>query len=128
MGEDIQRLFDAVERLRRKANVNTAFGKPVTVEGRTLIPVADVGYGFGLGLGSLEAAEGLPEEEGGGGRGAGGVRARPLGVVEITPEAVRVEPVVDEQKVALAGTLLTAWIVFWIGRTLVRIFGRRAGG
>ena len=127
MADEIQRLFEAVDDLKRKANVNTAFGKPVVAEGRTLIPVAEVGYAFGMGFGTPGAEE-QPQEEGegaaGGGSG-GGVRARPLGVVEVTADGIRVEPVVDEQKVTLAGTLLAAWVIFWIGRTLVRIFGKR---
>jgi len=124
MGDNIQRLFDIVEDLRRKANVNAAFGKPVTSEGRTVIPVAEVAYGFGLGFGSGTSGEESEETEGEGGGGGGGVRARPLGVIEVTPERVRVEPVVDEQKIAMAGVLLTAWVVFWVARTLARIFGR----
>lgn len=124
MGDNIQRLFDVLEDLRQKANVNTAFGKPVAVEGRTVIPVAEVGYGFGLGFGAgVSEEEVQPQGEGGG--GGGGVRARPLGVVEVTAEGVRVESVVDEQKVALAGVMLIAWSVFWIARALVRIFGRQ---
>ena len=123
MGDYIQSLFDVVEDLRRKANVNAAFGRPVTAEGRTVIPVAEVGYGFGLGFGSA-GAEGEEAAEGEGGGGGGGVRARPLGVVEVTAEGVRVEPVVDEQKIALAGVLLTGWIVYWVARALVHIFGR----
>ncbi len=125
MGESIQSLFDAVEDLRRKANVNAVFGRPVTVEGRTVIPVAEVGYGFGLGFGSAGSEEeGKTEGEGGG--GGGGARARPLGVIEITSEGIHVEPVVDEQKVALAGVLLAAWVVFWVARALIRVFGREA--
>lgn len=124
MGDNVQRLFDIVEDLRRKANVNAAFGKPVTSEGRAVIPVAEVAYGFGLGFGSGTSGEESEETEGEGGGGGGGVRARPLGVIEVTPERVRVEPVVDEQKIAMAGVLLTAWVVFWVARTLARIFGR----
>ncbi|HEC33739.1 MAG TPA: sporulation protein YtfJ, partial [Chloroflexi bacterium] len=76
MGDNIQRLFDIVEDLRRKANVNAAFGKPVTSEGRTVIPVAEVAYGFGLGFGSGTSGEESEETEGEGGGGGGGVRAR----------------------------------------------------
>jgi uncharacterized spore protein YtfJ len=124
MADEIQRLFEAVDDLKRKANVNAAFGRPVVAEGRTLIPVAEVGYAFGMGFGTPGAEE-RPQEEGEGAAGGGGVRARPLGVVEVTPDGIHVEPVVDEQKVTLAGTLLAAWVIFWIGRTLVRIFGKR---
>jgi hypothetical protein len=48
-----------------------------------------------------------------------------VAVVEVTPEETWVKPVIDEQKLALAGVLLAAWAVFWVARTLVGIFGRR---
>ena len=121
MGETIQELFDAVNTLQRRAKVDAAFGKPVTTEGRTIIPVAEVSYGFGLGFGSSDSPDDQPEEASG--AGGGGTRTRPLGVIEVTQEGVRVEPVVDEQKIALATGALIGWIALCIARTLVRIFG-----
>lgn len=122
MEERIQKLFDTVGDLRRKANVNTAFGKPVAAEGRTVIPVAEVGYVFGLRFGtSGEGQEPQPEEGSAGGR----LSTRPLGLIEVAEEGITVQPVVDEQRVALAGALLAGWIVFWVARTLVRIFAKR---
>jgi uncharacterized spore protein YtfJ len=122
MGEGIQKLFSTVSNLQRKATVNAAFGKPVTTEGRTIIPVAEVAYGFRLGFRASDTPDEQPEEaESGGGGGAS--RTRPLGVIEVTQEGVRVEPVVDEQKIALATGALIGWIALCIARTLVRIFG-----
>jgi len=126
MESELQRLFDSVETLGRKANVNAAFGKPVVAEGRTLIPVAEVSYGFGLGFGVAGGGEEVAEDEGSsGGGGGGGVHTRPVAVVEVTPEGVRVEPLVDEEKITVAGILLIGWSIFWIARALMRIFGRR---
>jgi len=124
MGDEMQRLFDMVGDLRRKANVNAAFGKPVAVEGRTIIPVARITYGFGLGFGIAGEGEEAEEEAAGGG-GGGGAHAHPLAVIEVTQEGISVRAVVDEQKVALAGVILIGWIAFWIARTLMRIFGKR---
>ena len=125
-------------------NVNAVCGDPVTVEGRTVVPLAKVGYAFGMGVGRTtgaeeaaaaeetvagEAAESVPEKaaDGGGGvSGGGGVLAHPLAVVEVTPEGTWVKPVVDEQKLALAAGLLGAWVVFCLARTLVKIFGHDA--
>lgn len=121
MTESIQRLLDLVEDVRHKADVNAVFGQPITTEGRTIIPVAEVTYGVGVGLGLTGEAE-APS----GGSG-GGMRARPLGVVEITADGVRVQPVVDEQKITLAAVLLTAWVVAWIAGALALIFGRSKG-
>lgn len=122
MEERIQKLFDTVGDLRRKANVNTAFGKPVAAEGRTVIPVAEVGYAFGLRFGtSGEDQEPHPEEGSAGGR----LSTRPLGLIEVADDGIVVQPVVDEQRVALAGALLAGWIVFWVARSLVRIFAKK---
>jgi hypothetical protein len=46
-------------------------------------------------------------------------------MVEVAPEGIRVEPLVDEGKITLAGILLVGWSVFWIARALMRIFGKR---
>ena len=133
MEADIQRLLDAFEDIRTEANVNACFGEPVTVEGRTVIPVARVGYGFGMGAGQGPIAEveaEIPEMEemgsgGAGGGGGGGMTSSPLGVVEITAQGTRVEPIVDRQKVAIVSMLVGAWTVFWLSRALMAIFGQR---
>jgi uncharacterized spore protein YtfJ len=145
MTEDIQRLLDTFADLRESANVNACFGEPVTVEGRTVIPVAKVSYGFGMGAehgappgaapqtSPQRSPRALPEASGevespetwARGPHGGGMKSSPLGVIEVTREETRIEPVIDEQKVALIGMLVGAWSVFWLGRVLVAIFGRR---
>ncbi len=130
MEADIQRVLDALEDLREGANVNACFGEPVTVEGRTVIPVARVGYGFGVGAAHAPGREGegeeaASEEEGAGGGGLGAMTGCPLGVIEVTPEGIRVEPVIDRQKVAMLSMLVGAWSLFWLARALTAIFGRR---
>jgi len=127
MEADIQRMLDTFGALRKEANVNACFGDPVTVEGRTVIPVAKIGYGFGMGAGQGPAAEieeEIPELESMGGGGGGGMSSSPLGVVEVTAEGIRVEPIIDTQKVAIMGMLTAAWSIFWLGRVLTAIFGR----
>lgn len=130
MEAEIQELLDAFADLREKADVNTCFGTPVTIEGRTVIPVAKVAYGFGMGVGrGIATEEDLEETSGGaggaGGGGGGGVIAHPLAAVEVTSEGVWVDPIVDKQKVVLAGILLSGWLVFWLAQVLIRIFGQR---
>ena len=121
MDTDVQQLLDTFGNLRNEANVNACFGEPVTVEGRTVIPVARIGYGLGVGAGQAPTAEG----EGGGGSGGGsGLISSPLGVVEVTSQGTRIEPVIDRQKVAVVTMLVGAWAVFWIARALMTIFGR----
>ncbi|MFH8987674.1 spore germination protein GerW family protein [Streptomyces sp. NPDC017940] len=54
------------------------YGEPVTDGGVTVVPVAEVGFGFGGGAGPAAGAA-----EDGAGIVGGGVRARPRGFIEI---------------------------------------------
>ncbi len=124
MSTEVEKLLDAFVDMRKEASVNACFGEPVKTETRTVIPVARIGYGFGMGArqGSGSDAESPEASPGGGG---GGMSSSPLAIIEIAPDGVRVEPIVDEQKVALVGLLVGAWSVFWVTRVLMAIFGRR---
>jgi uncharacterized spore protein YtfJ len=141
MKTDIQTLLDTIADLRDRATANAVFSAPVTVEGRTVIPVAKIGYAFGLAGGHIRrseqettdtladgatgeaVAEGRGDTKGS--TGLGGVSARPMAIIEVTPEGVRVEPIVDEQKLSLVGAMLAGWFVFWLTRALIKIFGER---
>ncbi len=127
----VQGLLDSVAELQENANVNAIFGDPVIFEERIVIPVAKVSYGFHMGVGydgttdeTENHAEGSGESDIGAG-GGGAVHARPFAVIEVTPESVRVEPIVDEQKLATAGSLLVGWGIFCLAKTLIKIFGPR---
>ena len=89
--EDIERLFDkAVAEIERMLNSKTVVGEPITVEGNTLIPLINVGFGFGVGGGQgTEANKG--SGHGGGTGGGGGVK--PVALVVINADGVRVEPI-----------------------------------
>lgn len=76
-------LESLAERLSRSATVRNVYGEPIKAEGKTIIPVARIGYGFGAGAGKHEGGKG----EGGG--GGGGLGAIPVGVVEVTPAGTR---------------------------------------
>ena len=121
MEAEIQKLLDSFADMRRKANVTAVFGRPVAAEGRTVIPVAEVTYDFEMGI-EEEAVEGVAESGGG---GSGGMSIRPLAVVEVTPESAWVRPVLNEQRLALAGALLIGWVVFWLAWALVKIFDQQ---
>ena len=137
MEAEVQAVLDAVADLREKANANAVFGEPVTSEGRTVIPVARVTYGFSIGVqceaeataGAEAGAATQTVEEAGGesGEGIGGMMAHPLAVIEVTAEGTRIEPItnVNRPTVALAGLLLSGWIIFWLARALIKIFGRQ---
>ncbi len=128
----LDRLFDAVESARDKANWQAAFGEPRQVGDQTIIPVAQVGYGFGLGFGqgapqeAKEGEEAAPERPTGeGGGGGGGGWSRPLGVIIMSPEHVRFEATLNVTSLGLAGIAMVAWIVYQITKTLRVIFRQK---
>lgn len=89
--ENIENLFDkAVNEIERMLNTKTVVGEPITVEGNTLIPLVNVGFGFGVGAGKgTEPKKG--SGQGGGTGGGGGVK--PVAVVVVNADGVRVEPI-----------------------------------
>lgn len=124
----LEDIFAAVEDMREKASVGAVFGEPVEVGERTIIPVADIKYGFGLGYGegpptNEEAEE--PAASGRGGGAGGGIAARPVAVLEISDAGVTVKPVMDEGRIALAGIFTGIWFILWMALTLKAIFGKK---
>ena len=89
--KDIEKAFGtAITEIERLLNTKTVVGEPITVEGNTLIPLVSVGFGFGVGGG-----EGSDPKKGagvGGGTGGGG-GVKPVALVIVNKEGVRVEPV-----------------------------------
>jgi len=70
--------------MQKSLSPRTAVGDPITVEGRTIIPLMSVGMGFGAGSGTGKESE--P-----GGAGGGGLGMKPIAVVVIDQQGVRVE-------------------------------------
>jgi uncharacterized spore protein YtfJ len=124
----LEDIFQAIENMRDQASASAVYGEPVTVGEKTIIPIADIKYGFGLGYGEgpaeLEEQEDPPSGSQGGGAG-GGIAARPVAVLEITADGVTVKPVMDEGRIALAGILTGMWFILWAAMTLKAIFGKR---
>ncbi len=89
--EDIDKLFDkAVGEIERMLNTKTVVGEPITVEGNTLIPLVNVGFGFGV-AGGQGADPKKGSGHGGGTGGGGGVK--PVALIIINKDGVRVEPI-----------------------------------
>jgi uncharacterized spore protein YtfJ len=118
-----QLLDSAVEHLQKTAGVKTVYGEPLAVNGKTIIPVARVAYGFGGGS-SPKKATGTADDttsttdQTPGGVG-GGMAAKPVGVVEITPEETKFVPFGQKKRMALIGLLGSA-----VGLGLGFMFGR----
>ena len=92
------------------ATAKTVYGEPVTVDGKTVLPVAGISYGFG----GSSGGKGTNWQHGGG--GGGGLTARPLGVVEITQSQTRFIPLSSSR---------TLWAAFVMGVALGWWMARR---
>jgi len=122
----LEEILNRIGQVHERASVRTVFGEPFQVDGRTIIPVAKVQYGFGFGVGRSKEKEKEEEESGEGGGGGAGVSIRPIAVLEITGQETKVKPVVDVTRLALAGMLLAAWNVLWITYTIRRVAAKRS--
>lgn len=112
----VQEILQSIaERFATSASVKQVFGEPIERNGRTIIPVARVQYGFGGGYGGgeQEGAEVNRPLAGGGGGGGGGVKAKPAGVLEITDAGTRFIRFVDPAEIvkACVGGLMAILIV-----------------
>lgn len=106
VGESIRSI---VEDLTERASVRSVYGDPIEADGKTIIPVARVAYGFGggfgqggEGMGGSEAPEGAEEGSGQGAGVGGGVSAKPVGVVEVGDGETRFVRFGDRRRAGMA--------------------------
>ena len=78
--------------IERLLNTRTVVGEPITVEGNTIIPLVAVGFAFGGGGGSGKDQKATNMEGAGAGSGGGG-GVKPVAVIIVGKDGVRVEPV-----------------------------------
>jgi uncharacterized spore protein YtfJ len=104
-----QLLENLAERVSASASVKNVYGDPVVVGNRTVIPAAQVRYGFGAG-------GGRPKRDGAeaGGGGGGKVMAHPCGALEISTDGTRFIEFGDQRRTGIAlalGFVLGAAVV-----------------
>jgi len=83
------------ERVGGKASIKAVFGEPISRNGKTIVPVAKIRWGFGGGTGtgpSSQAAD-APVGTGTGTGAGGGVTAEPIGYLEIGDEGAAFKPI-----------------------------------
>ena len=78
--------------IEKVLSTKTVVGEPLTIEGTTLIPLISAGFGFGAGGGTGKDVTKQKGEGTGGGTG-GGAWLRPVAVVVVTKEGVKIEPI-----------------------------------
>lgn len=89
MSTDIREVLHSVEEPLKNFTVRRVYGEPVETQGKTIVPIAQVGFGFGGGAGRHEKDGEVAEGEESGGGGGGGGFARPYGVLEVTPQETK---------------------------------------
>jgi len=78
--------------IEKVLSTRTVVGEPLIIQNITLIPLISVGFGFGAGGGSGKG-EAKQKGEGVGGGSGGGAWVKPVAMVVIDKEGVRIEPI-----------------------------------
>ena len=126
-------LVHRLSTIPEEMGASACFGAPVERDGHTLIPVARVSFGYGVGFGRGTGSKTAPSGngatgeggEGEGGGGGGGGSSTPVAVIDLTSTDVRIEPIIDQTRISVAGITLAAWMGFWLFWT-VRALARQA--
>lgn len=91
--EDVEKLIKtAMSEIERLLSTKTVVGEPITIDGNTLIPLISVGFGFGAGGGSGKMKTGEAHKGFGGGTGGGG-GVKPIALIIVNKDGVRMEPI-----------------------------------
>lgn len=105
--------MEKLDKLFAVAQPGAVYSEPMQVEGQTIITLNEVtvamGYGFGIGEGggapdgeTPEASAAMQGGSGGGGGGGGFSAGRPVAILAVDANGVRIKPVVDVTKLGIA--------------------------
>lgn len=109
----LEDLFATIaERIRVSARAETIYGETRVVDGRSIIPVGKLRYGFGAGAGEREVERDGREVETEGGGGGGGVAVTPVGFLVVSAEGEKFVPVRPAAR-DLAVAALAGFVVGW---------------
>jgi uncharacterized spore protein YtfJ len=111
---------EVMNKMANVASIHAVFGEPVQRGDTIIIPCAEVSMGGGMGMGGGPggSAEQKTLSVGMGAGAGGGASGRPIAVVVMTPEGVRVQPIIDMTKVALAVFTTATFILVQVARLL----------
>lgn len=93
--EEVEKLFkSSTEEMEKLLRAKSVVGEPMVVDGYTIVPLLSLGFGFGAGGGGGKGKNGDNQDgEGSGGGTGGGGGVKPVAVVIISNDGVRVEPI-----------------------------------
>ncbi len=103
MEATMESVSDTMEAFLASAHVDAVFGEPIQHGANLIIPAAEVFTAGGFGYGFGQSQETKDPAGGGGGGGGGTVQARPIAVIVADGERVKIHPVFDVTKMAIAG-------------------------
>ena len=90
---DVENLVKAtLGEIEKVLSTRTVVGEPIIIEGATLVPLISVGFGFGAGGGEGKG-EAKQKGEGAAGGTGGGAWVKPIAIVIVDKEGVRIEPI-----------------------------------
>ncbi len=120
----VESIRETMEQFFDTAGVERVYGEPLEYGETIVIPSAEVltvmGFGVGSGGGQSDVDESQSVGSGGGGGGGGRTLSRPVAVIVVSPDGVRVEPVVDPTKIALAAITASGFMLATMLRMLRR--------
>jgi uncharacterized spore protein YtfJ len=105
-----------LEKFMEAARVEAVVGAQIKYGDTLVIPTAEVFNAMGFGIGSGQVKDEDNIGRGGGGGGGGQALARPVAVIVMSPAGVRVEPVVDVTKIALAAFTAAGFVAAMVWR------------
>jgi uncharacterized spore protein YtfJ len=92
--EDVERLLKTTSvEIEKVLTSKTVVGEPIKIEDTTLIPLISIGFGFGAGGGTGKGGGAKEKGEGSGGGGGAGGGVKPVAVVVIDKDGVRIEQI-----------------------------------
>ncbi len=121
--EDLERLVKVtMDEIEEMLDSKRVVGERIEANGRTVIPLVSLGFGFGAGSGTghgtgATRGNSNPSGEGTGGGTGGGGGVRPVGVIVIDKDSVRVE--------GIRGATASAFER--MGEAIGKVVERRAG-
>jgi len=113
--QDAERLLD---RLAEITKVDAVFGLPIEREGATLITCSELGIGLGGGVGTAKPTDSSKQPEGEGVGGAAVARGRPVAVIVMTHDGVKVKPIVNVTRMALTQVAMMGFVFLLTSRLL----------
>ena len=116
--ENLEKILKAtLGEIEKILSARSVVGEPITVGDSTIIPLSSIGFGFGAGAGGgKEGKETDRSGEGGGSGGGGGIK--PVAVVIVNADGVRVEPLKRS----------TTDVIDKVGEIVIRAVEKRAAG